>query len=210
MSQHTRDIQMKRFVQGEDRTQGTLLPKLLDDYVAADNPVRVIEVFVDELDLGELGFQGVDPQATGRPAYHPATLLKIYIYGYLNRIQSSRRLERETQRNVELELSLPGLPDQGPMHHWQRAANQTLGARRGTRCHASAAGPRPRENAGASTNRRTSVRNNQVLDGVDAFPDQDAGSGQYRDESSCARLQPEASDANIGRRPIAGGDEDGP
>jgi transposase len=79
-----------------------LLPELLDDYVAADNPVRVIEVFVDELDLGKLGFQGVDPQATGRPAYHPATLLKIYIYGYLNRIQSSRRLERETQRNVEL------------------------------------------------------------------------------------------------------------
>jgi transposase len=93
---------MKRFVQGEDRTQGTLLPELLDDYVAADNPVRVIEVFVDELDLGKLGFQGVDPQATGRPAYHPATLLKIYIYGYLNRIQSSRRLERETQRNIEL------------------------------------------------------------------------------------------------------------
>ena len=93
---------MKRFVQGEDRTQGTLLPELLDDYVAADNPVRVIEVFVDELDLGKLGFQGVDPQATGRPAYHPATLLKIYIYGYLNRIQSSRRLERESQRNVEL------------------------------------------------------------------------------------------------------------
>jgi len=93
---------MKRFVQGEDRTQGTLLPELLDDYVAADNPVRVIEVFVDELDLGKLGFQGVDPQATGRPAYRPATLLKIYIYGYLNRIQSSRRLERESQRNVEL------------------------------------------------------------------------------------------------------------
>jgi transposase len=93
---------MKRFVQGEDRTQGTLLPELLDDYVTADNPVRVIEVFVDELDLGKLGFRGVDPQATGRPAYHPATLLKIYIYGYLNRIQSSRRLERESQRNVEL------------------------------------------------------------------------------------------------------------
>ena len=93
---------MKRFVQGVDRTQGTLLPELLDDYVAADNPVRVIEVFVDELNLGKLGFQGVDPQATGRPAYHPATLLKIYIYGYLNRLQSSRRLERESQRNVEL------------------------------------------------------------------------------------------------------------
>ncbi len=93
---------MKRFIQGEDRTQGILLPELLEDYVADTNPVRVVDVFVDELDLGKLGFQGVEPLATGRPAYHPAALLKIYIYGYLNRIQSSRRLERETQRNVEL------------------------------------------------------------------------------------------------------------
>jgi transposase len=79
-----------------------LFPERLDDYIAEDNPVRVIDVFVDELDLGELGFEGMEPEATGRPAYHPATLLKIYIYGYLNRIQSSRRLEREAQRNVEL------------------------------------------------------------------------------------------------------------
>jgi len=86
---------MKRFVEGEDRTQITLLPECLDDYVGEDNPVRVVEVFVDELDLGGLGFEGVDPAATGRPAYHPSVLLKIYIYGYLNRIQSSRRLERE-------------------------------------------------------------------------------------------------------------------
>jgi transposase len=93
---------MKRFVEGEDRTQVTLLPECLDDYIEAENPVRVIEVFVDELDLGELGFAGVEPLATGRPSYHPAVLLKIYIYGYLNRIQSSRRLEREAQRNVEL------------------------------------------------------------------------------------------------------------
>jgi transposase len=92
---------MKRFVQGEGRTQGTLLPECLDDYVTQDNPVRVIDVFVDELDLGKLGFQGVDPLATGRPAYHPSVLLKIYLYGYLNRVQSSRRLERETQRNLE-------------------------------------------------------------------------------------------------------------
>ena len=91
---------MKRFVQGQGRTQGTLLPECLDDYVAEDNAVRVIDVFVDELDLGEMGFQGVDPLATGRPAYHPSVLLKIYIYGYLNRIQSSRRLEREAQRNL--------------------------------------------------------------------------------------------------------------
>jgi transposase len=93
---------MKRFVEGEDRTQITLLPECLDDYIEAENPVRVIEVFVHELDLGELGFVGVEPLATGRPSYHPAVLLKIYIYGYLNRIQSSRRLEREAQRNVEL------------------------------------------------------------------------------------------------------------
>jgi transposase len=95
-------IQMKRFVQGESRTQSTLLPESLDDYVADTNPVRVVDVFVDELDLGKLGFEGVAPASTGRPSYHPAVLLKIYIYGYLNRIQSSRRLERESQRNVEL------------------------------------------------------------------------------------------------------------
>jgi len=93
---------MKRFIEGEDRTQITLLPECLDDCVAEDNPVRVVEVFVDELDLAALGFEGIDPAATGRPAYHPSVLLKIYIYGYLNRIQSSRRLERESQRNVEL------------------------------------------------------------------------------------------------------------
>ncbi len=93
---------MKRFVEGEDRSQSTLFPERLDDYIAVDNPIRVVDVFVDELDLGDLGFERVIPQATGRPGYHPSTLLKIYIYGYLNRIQSSRRLERETQRNVEL------------------------------------------------------------------------------------------------------------
>lgn len=93
---------MTRFVQGESRTQSTLLPELLDDYISESNPVRVIDVFVDELPLGKLGFEGIDPAETGRPAYHPAVLLKLYIYGYLNRIQSSRRLERETQRNVEL------------------------------------------------------------------------------------------------------------
>src|ERR1700690_3458881 len=93
---------MKRFVEGEDRTQGVLLLEFVDDYVAEDNLVRVIDVFVDELDLRALGFEGVVPEATGRPAYHPSTLLKIYLYGYLNRIQSSRRLEREAQRNLEL------------------------------------------------------------------------------------------------------------
>src|SRR5574343_1608878 len=94
--------EMKRFIQGESRTQSTLLPELLDDNIDEANPVRVIDVYVDELNLGKLGFAGVDPAATGRPAYHPAVLLKLYIYGYLNRIPSSRRLEREAQRNVEL------------------------------------------------------------------------------------------------------------
>ncbi len=93
---------MKRFIQGENRTQSILFPETVDDYVADTNPVRIIDVFVDEIDLGKLGFDGVEPAATGRPAYHPSILLKIYIYGYLNRIQSSRRLEKEAQRNVEL------------------------------------------------------------------------------------------------------------
>ena len=93
---------MKRFIEGEDRAQVTLLPECLDDYVGPDNPVRVVEAFVEQLDLRQMGFEGIDPLATGRPSYHPAVLLKLYIYGYLNRIQSSRRLEREAQRNVEL------------------------------------------------------------------------------------------------------------
>ena len=93
---------MKRFIEGECRTQTTLLPDSIDDFITDTNPVRIVDVFVDEIDLGKLGFDGVDPAATGRPAYHPSILLKIYIYGYLNRIQSSRRLEKEAQRNVEL------------------------------------------------------------------------------------------------------------
>ncbi|MGB9057672.1 MAG: IS1182 family transposase [Pseudolabrys sp.] len=91
-----------RFVMGQDRSQSTLFPALFDDYIGDDNPVRAIDVFVDELRLGDRGFDDVQPHATGRPAYHPATLLKIYVYGYLNRVQSSRRLERECQRNIEL------------------------------------------------------------------------------------------------------------
>ena len=93
---------MTRYIQGSDRSQVTLLPECLDDYIDEDNPVRVVDVFVDELDLTVLGFERVAPALTGRPGYHPAVLLKLYIYGYLNRIQSSRRLEREAQRNVEL------------------------------------------------------------------------------------------------------------
>jgi transposase len=93
---------MSRFVEGQDRQQVTLLPECLDDFITEDNPVRVVDAFVEELDLQGLGFSGAQPARTGRPSYHPAVLLKIYIYGYLNRIQSSRRLEHECQRNVEL------------------------------------------------------------------------------------------------------------
>jgi transposase len=93
---------MKRFIEGEYRGQTTLMPECLDDYVTATNPVRVVDVFVDELELFKLGFVRVEPAVTGRPSYHPSVLLKLYIYGYLNRIQSSRRLEKEAQRNVEL------------------------------------------------------------------------------------------------------------
>ena len=93
---------MRRFVEGADRGQSTLFPECLEDWIGEDNPVRVIDVFVDELDLAELGFGGVDPEVTGRPSYHPSVLLKLYIYGYLNRVQSSRRLEREAGRNVEV------------------------------------------------------------------------------------------------------------
>jgi transposase len=93
---------MSRFIEGEQRTQSVLFPEQLEDWITEDNPVRAVDAFVDELDLPELGFAGAQPAATGRPGYHPATLLKIYLYGYLNRIQSSRRLEREAQRNVEL------------------------------------------------------------------------------------------------------------
>jgi transposase len=93
---------MKRFIEGQHRTQATLLPECLDDYIGEENPVRVVDAFVEGLDLTALGFEGALPAKTGRPSYHPAVLLKIYIYGYLNRIQSSRRLEVEAQRNVEL------------------------------------------------------------------------------------------------------------
>jgi hypothetical protein len=93
---------MRRFVEGTDRGQSTLFPECQGDWIGEDNPVRVIDVFVEEIDLGELGFSGVEPEATGRPSYHPSVLLKLYIYGYLNRVQSSRRLEREAGRNVEV------------------------------------------------------------------------------------------------------------
>jgi transposase len=98
---------MKGFVQGADRQQTTLLPECLDDWVGESNPVRAVDVFVDALELRDLGFDGVDPAATGRPAYHPSPMLKLYIYGYLNRVQSSRRLEREAGRMMLAQKS-PG------------------------------------------------------------------------------------------------------
>jgi transposase len=93
---------MNRYIEGTDRSQVTLFPDRLEDWVEADNPVRVIDAFVDALDLNELGFERATAAATGRPGYHPAVLLKLYVYGYLNRVQSSRRLEREAGRNVEV------------------------------------------------------------------------------------------------------------
>src|SRR6202011_1753122 len=101
-SRDLREDRMRRFVEGADREQITLFPECLQDWIDEDNPVRVIDAFVDELDLAELGFSGVAPEVTGRPSYHPSVLLKLYIYGYLNRVQSSRRLEREAGRNVEV------------------------------------------------------------------------------------------------------------
>src|SRR5471032_793610 len=120
---------MNRFVEGQDRQQVTLLPDCLDDYVTENNPVRVVEVFIDELDLSALGFAGMAPAATGRPAYHPAALLKIYLYGYLNRIQSSRRLERETRRNIEL-MWLTGrlAPDFKTIANFRKDNGEAIGA----------------------------------------------------------------------------------
>jgi len=92
---------MSGFIEGENRHQTTLFPERLDDFVSEDNPARVIDVFIDKLDISGLGFK-TDTVGAGRPGYHPKTMLKLYVYGYLNRVQSSRRLEREAQRNVEL------------------------------------------------------------------------------------------------------------
>jgi transposase len=97
---------VSRFIDEADRFQGALLPETIDEYVTDENPVRVIDAFVGALDLASLGFGRVEAKTTGRPGYHPGTMLKIYLYGYLNRIQSSRRLEQEARRNLELIGSL--------------------------------------------------------------------------------------------------------
>jgi transposase len=118
---------MRRFVEGVDRSQTTLFPERLEDWISEDNPVRVIDAFVDALDLRALGFGGVVPEATGRPSYHPAALLKLYIYGYLNRVQSSRRLEREAGRNVEL-MWLTGrlMPDHKTIANFRKDSGRAI------------------------------------------------------------------------------------
>src|SRR3954451_10486990 len=129
-----RGLGMTSFVEGADRGQSTLLPECLDDWGADDNPVRVIDAFVAALDLAELGFGGVEPAATGRPSYHPAALLRLYIYGYLNRVHSSRRLEREAGRNVEVMWLLARLaPDHKTIadFRWSRHQKGLCALRRG-------------------------------------------------------------------------------
>ncbi len=93
---------MKRFIEGENRFQSTLFPESLEDYIADDNPVRVIDAFVDSRNLKQLGFDRAEPSDTGRPGYEPAVMLKIYVYGYMNRLTTTRVLEQETHRNVDL------------------------------------------------------------------------------------------------------------
>jgi transposase len=120
---------MSRFVEGEDRRQPALLPSCLDDYVSEESPVRVIDVFVDELDLAALGFERVQAAATGRPGYHPGAMLKLYLYGYLNQVQSSRRLEREAGRNTELMWLLGKLaPDFKTIADFRRDNSEALRA----------------------------------------------------------------------------------
>src|SRR5471030_531066 len=116
---------MPRFIEGQDRHQVTLLPESLDEFIAEDNAVRVVDAFVNELDLADLGFEGIQAAETGRPSYHPTVLLKIYIYGYLNRVQSSRRLERECQRNLEV-MWLTGRQAPRQPHHLQIALALSL------------------------------------------------------------------------------------
>lgn len=119
---------MKRFVEGTDRGQATLFPECLGDWIDENNPVQVIDVFVEELDLAALGFDGVAPEVTGRPSYHPSVLLKLYIYGYLNRVQSSRRLEREAGRNVEV-MWLTGrlIPDHKTIADFRKDYGSAIG-----------------------------------------------------------------------------------
>jgi len=120
---------MARYIEGEDRRQRALLPEYLDDYVSEENPVRVVDVFVDELDLAALGFERVQAASTGRPGYHAGSMLKLYLYGYLNQVQSSRRLEREARRNTELMWLLGKLaPDFKTIADFRRDNGEALRA----------------------------------------------------------------------------------
>ena len=148
---------MSGFIQGEDRFQATLFPERLDDYVAEDSACRVIDVFIDELDLSGMGFK-TQPNETGRPAYHPTTMLKLFVYGYLNRVHSSRRLEREAQRNVELMWLTGRLQDHRRLSQGQWRAHSP-GSESGCNAH-------------PESNCRTPVRYLESLDGIDALPDQ--------------------------------------
>jgi transposase len=135
---------MSRFVEGEDRRQPALLPSCRDDYVDGQSPVRVIDVFVDELDLAGLGFERVQPASTGRPGYHPAAMLKLYLYGYLNQVQSSRRLEREAGRNTELMWLLGKLtPDFKTIADFRRDNGEPLRAACAARMTAWMGDPQP-------------------------------------------------------------------
>jgi len=119
---------MSRFVEAEPRSQATLFPERIEDYIDEENPVRALDAFVDMLNLEGLGFSSMTPKATGRPAYHPSTMLKLYIYGYLNRIQSTRRLEKETGRNLELMWLLGRLkPDFKTIANFRRANGPAIG-----------------------------------------------------------------------------------
>lgn len=118
---------MPRFIEAESRTQATFSPDRIEDYIGEDNSVRAIEAFVDALKLEKLGFQGMIPKLTGRPAYHPSTMLKLYIYGYLNRIQSTRRLEKEAGRNIELMWLLGRLqPDFKTIANFRRSNGKAI------------------------------------------------------------------------------------
>ncbi len=155
---------MKRFVEGVDRSQSTLFPDRLEDWIGDDNPVRVVDAFVDELDLGGLGFDRVQPLWTGRPGYHPSVLLKLYIYGYLNRVQSSRRLEREAGRNVEV-MWLAGrlVPDHKTIANFRKdngarttAGRSAMSALASSPCAAGlSCSPRPEWRSMAASSRRS-------------------------------------------------------
>jgi transposase len=195
---------MKRFVEGVARDQGGLFAVHLEDFVDEDNPVRAVDAFVDKLDLRALGFDAVDPSATGRPGYHPAVLLKLYIYGYLNAVPSSRRLEREAGRNVELMWLTERLaPDHKTIADFRKdhgPAIQHACAQFVMLCRELGLFSKAIVAVDGSKFRPAPFRDHQGLDGRDALPDQDAAQGENRDEPAGAGLQSEADDGALRRR----------